>query len=149
MKKLKIEITAGAYLFAAVCVLIVPLNWLAGWLIAAAFHEAGHIAVLKCFSVPVNGIRIGPFGAKISTGPMTPRQEILCAGAGPASSFLLCSVGTHFPVLCMISFVQGLFNLIPVYPSDGGRMFRSAILLIQDKLSARKIPCKEQDLRVQ
>ena len=149
MKRSKTEITAGAYLFAAVCVLMLPLNWLIGWLIAVSFHEAGHLAVLRCFSVPVNEIRIGPLGAKISAGHMTLSQEILCAGAGPVCSFLLLLLRRYLPVTALIGLIQGAFNLIPIYPLDGGRMVRSGILLLQEIIETRKIPCKEQNLRVQ
>lgn len=149
MKRPNIEITAGAYLFAAVYVLLLPLDWIAGWLIAVTIHEVGHLAVLRWFSIPINEIRIGPCGAKISTGHLTSTQELLCAGAGPACSFLLVTFRKYLPIVAMIGLIQGMFNLIPVYPLDGGRMLRSTVNLVREIYLTRKIPCKEQDLRVQ
>lgn len=131
MKRPDVHIRAGAYLCAAAAILLLPLNWLAGWMIAVTVHEAGHLAALGCFRVPIFELEIGFLGARISAGTMTPMQELLCAAAGPVCSFLLLAVAPQFPVAALIGLVQGLFNLFPVYPLDGGRMLRSVITMVQ------------------
>lgn len=143
MKHPNIQIDASAYLLAAVCVLLLPLNWLICWLIAVTFHESGHLTVLKICHVPIHEIRIGFLGAKITTGPMTALQEILCAGGGPVCSLLLLFLISCLPAAAMIGLIQGIFNLLPVYPFDGGRILRSLMFLIREKAVQRKTPCKE------
>lgn len=131
MKLPEIHVEASAYLFAACCILILPPNWLIGWLTAVTFHESGHLIAIRLNHIPVSGIRISIFGAEISTGSMTAMQELLAAGAGPICSLLLLAFVPIFPVAALIGLVQGAFNLLPVYPLDGGRMLRSLIILIR------------------
>lgn len=91
---------------------------------AAAFHECCHYIMLKFMGVSVFGITIGVDGAVIDTGPMTSHQELVCSLAGPAGSFLLLLAARWFPMLSLCAGIQGLYNLIPVMPFDGGRALR-------------------------
>lgn len=56
--------------------------------------------------------------------PMTAPREAVCALAGPLGSFVLVSLGKYWPELALMALGQGIFNLIPVYPLDGGRFAR-------------------------
>lgn len=129
MRCTRIQIHAGAYLGAAASILLLPLNWMIGWVLASLIHEAGHLAALLCCHVPILEMELGLFGAKISTGPMTASQELLCAAAGPFCSFLLLFLAQRVPAAAIIGLMQGLFNLLPIYPLDGGRMVRSAAMI--------------------
>lgn len=149
MRRPEIRITAGAYLLAAVCVLMLPSSWLFGWLAAVTVHEASHLAALFCCRVPIREIRIGFNGAKISTGYICPEQELVCAAAGPVCSLMLLPFAVRFPVTALIGLVQGSFNLLPIYPLDGGRMLRAIMEILHKRRSLRKIPCKDSHLRVQ
>ena len=149
MSRPEIRIAAGAYLLGAVCVLMLPTNWLFGWLAAVTVHEAGHLAALFCCRVPVREIWIGISGAEISTGYLCPEQELVCAAAGPVCSLMLLLLANQFPVAALIGLVQGSFNLLPVYPLDGGRMLRAIMEILRKKRYSRKIPCKDSHLRVQ
>ena len=139
----EIQITAEAYLLAAVCTLLLPAKWLIGWIIAVTIHEAGHLLALSALGIPVYSITVSPSGAGILTGCIPPHQELFCAAAGPICSLLLLILTPLFPAAAMIGLVQGLFNLLPVYPLDGGRMVRAMKRIILDSLPDRKIPCKE------
>ena len=66
-------------------------------------------------------LRLGAGGMVLETMPMTPGRELACALAGPCGSLLLACLGQWLPGLALCAFIQGCFNLLPLYPLDGGR----------------------------
>ena len=135
---------AGTCIFAALLLLTLPLPWLLSAILAASIHEFCHILALLLTKTKIYGLRIGPFGAKIETEPMSRTAELLCAAAGPAGSLCLLVLIRIFPRLALCGAVQGLFNLLPLHPMDGGRILRCGLDLL-----LRKTPCKEANLGVQ
>lgn len=129
MKLPELEITAGFYLGAALAIMLLPWNVLLSFTGAAVFHELCHITALGCFRIPVRQIKLGMFGAKIVIGTLTSGQELLCAVAGPAGSLFLILFAKQLPILALFGLFQGVFNLLPIYPLDGGRMLRSIFML--------------------
>lgn len=117
-----IRIQPSAFILLAVWILLLPLDWLIAALLAAAFHEMGHLAAIYAFGAHPESISVGGTGARIHTGPLEGRAEFFCAAAGPAASLLLLSLCRLFPKLAFCGLTQGMFNLIPVHPMDGGRM---------------------------
>lgn len=122
-----LRIEPGAYFLGALCLYLLPLRWVTGAFIAATVHEAGHLLALKLTGVPVYSVTLGSMGAKIEMGAPEPGQEILCALAGPAGSFLMLLLCNVFPEATLCGLVQGVFNLLPVYPMDGGRALRCLV----------------------
>ena len=119
-----IRVQPSACILMAALLLLLPLDWLIAALLAAAVHELGHLAVIYAFGSRPEFLSIGFFGAQIHTGPLDNRAEFFCAAAGPAASLFLLSLCRFFPKLALCGAVQGMFNLIPVHPMDGGRMLR-------------------------
>ena len=127
----RIELKTGAYLAAATAVLILPLWFVISLVIAAAFHEFCHYLALKIADVWVYRITIGPFGASMETEAMGPGRELLCAFAGPMGSLLLVPFFRWMPGIALCGLIQGVFNLLPIYPMDGGRILRCLLELLR------------------
>lgn len=142
-----VKIQPGGYLLLAVLILTVPVPWIAAAVFAAYIHELCHIMTILLCKNSVFAITVGALGAKIHTAPLSPLQEFLCAMAGPCGSLLLTVLARWLPRVAVCGLVQGLFNLIPVYPLDGGRAFRCIREWIRGRIG--KIPCKEAEHRVQ
>ena len=122
-----IRVEPAAFVLAAALVLLLPPGWLLAAVTAACIHEIGHLAVIFLCGGRMEGLTIGPGGAKIRAGPLENRAEFFCAAAGPAASLLLVCLCHSFPRLALCGLVQGMFNLLPVHPMDGGRMLRCAL----------------------
>jgi Zn-dependent protease/CBS domain-containing protein len=109
-------------------------------------HEISHALVARRYGIEVAGITLFIFGgvAQIKGEPKEPKEEFFIAGIGPVVSiaigiaffilmFALAGVGvwreivalTHY--LAVINIILAVFNMIPGFPLDGGRILRSAI----------------------
>ena len=117
----KIELTPGFCILWALLLLLLPPGLICAALAAAAVHELGHWLAVRAVGSRVAGITVGAGGMVMETLPLTAPQEILCALAGPAGSFLLLPLYRVLPLLSLCGLVQGCFNLLPLYPLDGGR----------------------------
>ncbi|WP_295101714.1 site-2 protease family protein [uncultured Candidatus Kuenenia sp.] len=126
--------------------------WLKGALAAlllfasVAFHELAHCIVAKRYKISIESITLFIFGgvSRMKSEPPHPRAEFNIAIAGPLSSFFLYalfyfismgvsgSMKTLFIYLAQINLIIGIFNLIPGFPLDGGRVLR-AILWSKNK----------------
>ena len=106
-------------------------------------HELGHSLTSILLRVPVRSITLFLFGgvAELAAEPRRARDEFLIAIAGPATSLLLAlafgvlwlSVGGDHPVavvagwLAGVNLGVGVFNMLPGFPLDGGRVLRAAL----------------------
>ncbi|MDE2582644.1 MAG: site-2 protease family protein [Rhodospirillales bacterium] len=119
------------------------------------FHETAHSVVARRYGIPIRGITLFIFGgvAEMEEEPSSARGELLMAAAGPAASLvlgaaLLAAASATAPppaaavlgYLGFINWVLALFNLVPAFPLDGGRMLRAALWLWRgDLLQATRI----------
>lgn len=101
-----------------------PLSWVLAFVSAALFHELCHYLAIRLTGNAVYEVAVSSEGMIMSTMLMQPWQELLCALAGPMGSLLLFLLYPWIPRIGLCAGVQGLFNLLPLYPLDGGRAFR-------------------------
>ena len=125
----KLRISCWAFVWLALLLLVLPLRWIVCAICAAAFHECCHILAIRLCGGRINGFRVGQSGAVLNTDMLTRHQELLCALAGPAGSALLVLTANRFPRLAVCALFHGIYNLLPVYPMDGGRAIRCAAAL--------------------
>ncbi len=105
----------------ACSLLILPLSWLFAAILAALWHEVCHMAAIRLFSKTCTPLRLFAYGAKMELPPMGRSQELLCALAGPMGGLLLIFFARWIPRTAVCAAFQSLYNLLPVYPLDGGR----------------------------
>ncbi|MBQ3193384.1 MAG: site-2 protease family protein [Oscillospiraceae bacterium] len=115
-------VSAGACFLAALLLLTLPLDYLAAAVIAAAVHEGCHMAAIFLLGGKIHTIRFGSTGAVLEAQTNGILRELVCAAAGPAGSLSLLLLCHSFPQVALCGLFQGLFNLLPVYPMDGGRI---------------------------
>ncbi len=123
--------------------------WIVGIITAVLFfvcvllHELSHSVVAMRYHLPVRSITLFIFGgvSEITSEPKSAIAEFWIAFAGPLASFVLAGIFAVLSIvfagvaplaalaryLAYINGILGLFNLIPGFPLDGGRVFRSLV----------------------
>ena len=86
--------------------------------------------VAKAMHVQIRKIKVGIGGAQIYTAPMQKWQEAICAAAGPIGGLLPVFLLHIFPEAAFWALVLTVYNLMPIFPSDGARVFRCVLLII-------------------
>lgn len=102
------------------------------------FHEYGHLRAMKKFGLPTKGMYLIPFVGGIAVGdmPKTRWQDVYISMMGPVYGLIMTVAfyivylvtDSHFAgLVASTSALLNLFNLIPVYPLDGGRVVKSLV----------------------
>jgi len=145
------------------------LVWTVAYLVmlfvCITLHEFGHGLTARRYRVQVPRILLTPIGGIIELGslPRQPRRELAIIAAGPAVNFVLAAflalwvpwprlfiadgtipdtVQSFVQELLRFNIVMGLFNLIPVFPMDGGRMLRAGLATRMPYLRATAIAAR-------
>ena len=132
--------------------------------VVVTLHELGHSFAAQYYGVPVKQIVLLPIGgvAQLSHMPSKPIQEFVIAIAGPAVNIVLAilfvgiaavfnipvtqgflntelTVNSIFSYLFIYNIILAVFNLLPAFPMDGGRVFRSLMAMKMDYVRATAI----------
>ncbi len=120
--------------------------------VSVLLHELAHSVVARARGLPVHSIVLFIFGgvSNIEQEPQTAGVEFSMAFVGPLTSLLIGAICYGFlflfrgsqspivPVLTYLAFTNillGVFNLIPGFPLDGGRILRSIIWKVTGNMS--------------
>ena len=136
-----LRITGGGCVFLALALLLLPLKWLCAALGACVFHELCHLAAIRLLGGQVRGIDIGARGAAIQICDMSRGRELVCALAGPIGGLCLLPLAPWVPRLAVCAAVHSLYNLLPIYPLDGGRALSCIAALLLPPGKAQRL-CK-------
>lgn len=133
--------------------------------VLVTLHELGHSFAALHYGVPVERIVLLPIGgvAQLAHMPDNPKQEFVIALAGPAVNVLLAlllgavglafglplgnplaggitlSLTAVFSYIFFYNVILAVFNMIPAFPMDGGRVLRSLLAMRLDYGRATKI----------
>jgi Zn-dependent protease/predicted transcriptional regulator len=133
------DLTPGAYWSMGVIAAL-------GLFASIVLHELGHATVARRYGLPIRRITLFIFGgvAEMEAEPERPAAEFWVAIAGPIVSFLVglvcwlllqAAAGAGAGVLVVgvlaylssINVILAVFNLVPAFPLDGGRILRAAL----------------------
>lgn len=121
-----------------------------GLFLSILFHELAHSLVGRHYRLPIDGITLFIFGgvAEMREEAESPRVEFLMSAVGPVASAALALLFFYlrhlteqyevnraleliFYYLGFMNMILALFNLVPAFPLDGGRMFRSILWAVK------------------
>ncbi len=135
MRKLRVH--PSILLLVALCLIFNRFVLLFNYLSALFLHEMAHVFVATRRGYELKMIRLNVFGISVELDEdVSDRDSFAVNIAGPILNLLLCLVCMSlywiFPksiqylnVFCMSNLTIALFNLLPIYPLDGGKIFRS------------------------
>lgn len=128
-------------------------------------HELGHALMARKFGIKTHDITLLPIGglARLERMPDDPKEEILVALAGPAVNVVIAAAlflgiqlfqpwGAPFALdltqgsiperLILINVILVVFNLIPAFPMDGGRVLRGLLAIFLNYTLATRIAAR-------
>ncbi len=133
MKKFKISISF--YILVALCLVSKNFILLLNYFTALSIHELSHLLVAYTKGYSLKKIKLDMFGMSVDLdSPIDDKDNFLINLSGPLSNLFICllclSLYWLFPfsfyylnTFCIANLTIAIFNLLPIYPLDGGKIF--------------------------
>ena len=137
MKKFKFGLSFLLVVF--LCAVSQKFLLLINYILALSFHELAHLLVATRRGYSIKEFKINMFGVAIELNEQIDDKDSFAINmAGPACNLILCVVcvalywliPASFQILnkfCVSNLILAVFNLLPIYPLDGGKVFSSLI----------------------
>ncbi len=128
-----VRVSVSFWLLVVIAAIISPVQVVVNILLAAMLHECGHLAILRLFRVPVEGMRLTALGAELyarGAQRLSYGRELLVTLAGPAINLIVAVLAAAAAlymqwetlyVFAGANVILCLYNLLPILPLDGGR----------------------------
>lgn len=135
----KIKIGPSFFLLITVCLLTKNLLLVTNYLLALFMHELAHLWVAGKRGYSLKRIKLDMFGLAVDLNEkIDDKDQFSINIAGPVCNLLLCvlCLATYWLIpisyiylntFCFANLILALFNLLPVYPLDGGKIFRGIV----------------------
>jgi Zn-dependent protease/predicted transcriptional regulator len=144
-----VEVTPGVRAVLAIATALL-------FFVSVLLHELAHSLVARSQGIPVKEIRLFIFGgaSKLTEEPKAPLAAAWLAFAGPLTSLVLAvacglaatQIGIAAPAGIVLAYlatanaIVGVFNLLPAFPMDGGRIFQALVWAITgDRMRATRV----------
>ena len=139
---MKIRINLQIFIFAAIFYLTKQIEIYAILMTFALVHELGHLLAGLLLGLKVKNINIMPFGVSINFEDYSNKyivKKIIIAIAGPLTNLIIVILGIYNgweENIIYSNMLIGMFNLIPLYPLDGGRILKYIVHLTTNSKEA-------------
>lgn len=144
--------------------ILLSLGYIVALFLCVVLHEFGHALTARRFGVKTRDITLFPIGgmARMDKMPESPKEELLVAIAGPLVNVAIAAILFAYmyfsptlykigaaqsfvtaeqmlPTLFLVNILMAVFNLIPAFPMDGGRIFRALLSMRLERTRATQI----------
>lgn len=165
---MSIKIDLKLFLFAILFIITKQIKLYAILMVFAIIHELGHLICGLALNLKPESIKITPFGVqlafkehiedynnKIKNGSILCLKRMLIAIAGPLTNIIIAIILACMPIniiekenLIYSNILLAIFNLLPIYPLDGGRIIKEIINIKKGRKTAYKLICKISNIAV-
>ena len=148
---MQIKVNLQIFLFIIIFTLTHQIE-IYGWIMLFAFiHELGHLIAGILLKLKPKSLNFMPFGISITFetykyNKLVEIKKIIIACAGPLTNIIICLITSLLnidnntkEIIMYSNILIALFNLIPLYPLDGGRILKGIARLKYEEMKADEI----------